>query len=72
MFESFIGVNPWTAFFVLLNTLALFYVLKVFLFVPVKNMIDARQKEIDTMMRQAAEVLEWYDNMENPVPIWYR
>lgn len=30
------------------------------------------QKEIDTMMRQAAEVLEWYDNMENPVPIWYR
>ena len=30
------------------------------------------QKEIDTMMRQAAEVLEWYDNMENPVPTWYR
>lgn len=53
MFESFIGVNPWTAFFVLLNTLALFYVLKVFLFVPVKNMIDARQKEIDTMYDEA-------------------
>ena len=30
------------------------------------------QKEIDTMMRQAAEVLEWYDNMKNPVPTWYR
>ena len=53
MFESFIGVNPWTAFFVLFNTLALFYVLKVFLFVPVKNMIDARQKEIDTMYDEA-------------------
>ena len=30
------------------------------------------QKEIDTMMCQAAEVLEWYDNMKNPVPTWYR
>jgi F-type H+-transporting ATPase subunit b len=49
VFESFIGVNPWTAFFVLLNTLALFYVLKILLFKPVKAMIDARQKEIDDM-----------------------
>jgi aminoglycoside phosphotransferase (APT) family kinase protein len=29
------------------------------------------QKEIDTMMNQAREVLEWYDNMKNPVPSWY-
>ena len=49
MFESFIGVNPWTAFFVLLNTLALFYVLKILLFKPVKQMIDDRQKEIDDL-----------------------
>ena len=49
MFESFIGVNPWTAFFVLLNTLGLFFVLKILLFKPVKAMIDARQKEIDDM-----------------------
>lgn len=27
--------------------------------------------EIDTMMKQAREVLEWYDNMNNPVPTWY-
>ena len=53
MFESFIGVNPWTAFAVLLNTLALFYVLKVLLFKPVKDMIDARQKEIDDMYGEA-------------------
>ena len=26
------------------------------------------QKEIDTMKRQAAEVLGWYDNMNRPVP----
>ena len=49
MFESFIGVNFWTALFVLLNTLAIFFVAKKYLFVPVKNMIDSRQKEIDAM-----------------------
>ena len=53
MFESFIGVNFWTALFVLLNTLAVFFVAKKFLFVPVKNMIDSRQKEIDTMYDEA-------------------
>ena len=53
MFESFIGVNFWTALFVLLNFLVLFFVAKKFLFVPVKNMIDSRQKEIDTMYLEA-------------------
>ena len=53
MFEGFIGVNFWTALFVLLNTLAVFFVAKKFLFVPVKNMIDQRQKEIDTMYDEA-------------------
>ena len=53
MFESFIGVNFWTALFVLLNFLLLFFVAKKFLFVPVKNMIDSRQKEIDTMYAEA-------------------
>ena len=54
MFESFIGVNFWTALFVLLNTLAIYFVAKHFLFVPVKEMIDARQKEIDDMYDAAA------------------
>ena len=53
MFESFIGVNIWTALFILLNFLLLFFVAKKFLFVPVKNMIDSRQKEIDTMYQEA-------------------
>lgn len=53
MFESFIGVNFWTALFVLLNTLAVFYTAKKYLFVPVKNMIDARQQEIDAMYDEA-------------------
>ena len=24
------------------------------------------------MVKQAKEVLEWYDNMKNPVPTWYK
>ena len=52
-FESFIGINPWTALFILLNFLVLFFVAKKFLFVPVKNMIDSRQKEIDAMYEEA-------------------
>ena len=52
-FESFIGINPWTALFVLLNFLLLFFVAKKFLFVPVKKMIDSRQQEIDDMYAQA-------------------
>ena len=53
MFESFIGVNFWTALFVLLNTLLIFFTAKKYLFVPVKNMIDSRQKDIDTMNEEA-------------------
>ena len=58
MFESFLGVNPWTALFVLLNTLLLFYVATKFLFVPVKNMIDSRQKEIDDLYASADSAKE--------------
>ena len=53
MFESFIGINFWTALFVLLNTTVLYLVLRKFLFVPVMNMIKARQEEIDTMYLEA-------------------
>ena len=53
MFESFMGVNFWTALFVLMNTLAVFVVAKKKLFLPVKEMIDSRQKEIDAMYDEA-------------------
>ena len=49
MFESFLGVNPWTALFILLNTLTIFYVARKFLFGPVMQIISDRQKEIDDM-----------------------
>lgn len=65
MFESFIGVNFWTAFFVLMNTLAIFFVAKKFLFLPVKNMIDSRQKEIDAMYDAAGAAKESAQALEN-------
>ena len=52
-FESFIGINPWTALFVLPNTLTIFFVGKKFLFGPVMKMITDRQKEIDDMYANA-------------------
>ena len=52
-FEDFIGVNFWTALFVLLNTLTIFFVAKKFLFGPVMKIITDRQQEIDDMYSQA-------------------
>ena len=52
-FESFLGVNIWTALFTLANTVALFFVAKKFLFVPILKMVEARQKEIDDLYTDA-------------------
>ncbi len=52
-FEAIIGVNFWTALFVLLNTLTIFFVAKKFLFKPIMKLIEDRQKEIDDMYSQA-------------------
>ena len=52
-FEAFVGVNFWTALFILLNTLIIFFVAKKFLFVPVMKIIITRQEEIDDMYAQA-------------------
>lgn len=54
-FESFVGVNPWTALGTFCNLLITFAVLRHFLFKPVKQMIDARQQEIDQMYADAAQ-----------------
>ena len=57
-FESFIGVNFWTALFVLLNTLAIYFVGKKFLFGPVMQIIADRQAEIDGMYSDAGKAKE--------------
>ena len=58
MFESFIGIDFWTALFILLNTLAIFLVAKKYLIGPVRKMIESRQKEIDDMYENAGNAEE--------------
>ena len=53
-FESFIGVNFWTALFTLLNFLALFFVARHFLIGPVMQLIQSRQKELDDLYADAS------------------
>lgn len=50
---EFIGVEPWTALFTLLNTLTVIFVGKKFLFKPVMKLIADRQKEIDDLYQDA-------------------
>ena len=57
-FEAFVGVNLWTALFILLNTLTIFFVARKFLFNPVMKMIKDRQQEIDDMYTKADEAKE--------------
>ena len=56
--EELLGVNPWTALFTLANTVALFLVMKKFLFKPVMKIIEDRQQEIDGMYKDAGEAKE--------------
>ena len=64
MFESFLGVNPWTTLFILLNTLTIYFVAKKFLFVPVMNMITERQQEIDNMYAAANDAQAQAETMQ--------
>ena len=62
-FEAFVGVNFWTALFTLLNTLTIYFVAKKFLFKPVLNMIEGRQKEIDGMYDDAQKAKQDAEDM---------
>lgn len=52
-FESFVGVNFWTALFTLLNFLLILGAGTKFLWKPVMKMIKDRQQEIDDMYADA-------------------
>lgn len=54
-FEELLGVNPWTALFTLANTVALFLVMKKYLFGPVMKIITQRQQEIDDLYADAGK-----------------
>ena len=63
-FQSFIGVDFWTALFTLLNFLAVFFVGKHFLWGPVTKMVQDRQKEIDDLYQDAGEAKEQAQAMQ--------
>jgi F-type H+-transporting ATPase subunit b len=54
-FESFIGVDFFTALFVLLNTLIIFLVAKKYLTGPIMGLIEKRQKEVDDAYARAKQ-----------------
>lgn len=64
-FEDFIGVNLWTALFTLLNTLTVIFVGTKFLFKPIMNMIQQRQKEIDDLYADANTAKETAEAMQS-------
>lgn len=64
-FEQFIGFNPWTALFTLLNLIITFLILKKFLFKPVKKMIDDRRQEIDGLYADADAKIAEAETMRN-------
>ena len=64
-FEAFVGVNFWTALFILLNTLLIFFVAKKFLFVPVMKIIVTRQEEIESMYSQADSAREQAEKLQS-------
>ncbi len=51
--KPFISIDIWTSLFMLGNLLLLYFVMKKFLFKPVKKMIDERQQEIDDLYADA-------------------
>lgn len=55
---GFLNINFFTALFTLLNFLAVFFVLKHFLFQPVMKLIKDRQDEIDGMYADADQAKE--------------
>lgn len=55
---GFLNINFFTALFTLLNFLAVFFVLKHFLFKPVMKLIKDRQDEIDGMYADAGQAKE--------------
>lgn len=52
-FEALVGVNFWTALFVLLNTLLIYFVAKKYLTGPVMKIIAQRQQEIEDTYEKA-------------------
>lgn len=52
-YESFVSLDIWTIIFAWCNIIILFLILRKLLFKPIRNMIEQRQNEIDSMYSDA-------------------
>ena len=66
--KAFISIDIWTCLFMLGNLLLLYWIMKKFLFGPIRVMIDERQQEIDDLYADAnqskADAAELKDQYE--------
>ena len=60
-----ISVNIWQMAVSLINLVILFLLVKKFLYKPVKNMLEARQNNIENDYNKAKEAKEHAESMEN-------
>ena len=61
---EFLNINFFTALFTLFNFIAVFLVLKHFLFQPVMKIIKDRQDEIDRMYEDAGNAKESAESLQ--------
>ena len=52
-FQEFVAIAPWTMIFTWVNLIILVLIMKKLLFKPVLNMLEARDKEVSEMYREA-------------------
>lgn len=56
--ESVFSINGWQLLFTLLNLVLNFFILKHFLYKPVKKMFDSRRREVEETYSKAAQAEE--------------
>lgn len=64
-YQGFVSVDMWTTLFTWGNLIILYLFLKKLLWVPVKNIIDQRQAEIDGLYEDAASSKEAAEEMKD-------
>jgi len=62
---SVFSINGWQLVFTLLNLLLNFFILRKFLYKPVKKMIESRQKEVEETYARADEAQEKAESMRD-------
>ncbi len=63
-FLAFVTIDVWTLIFTWGNLIILFLLMKKFLFRPVKNIIDAREEEINSKLDNADESVKTANQMK--------